>query len=209
MLVLLEARFRKMLDAQTVVYEQTLKLQENQSSVPEHEIEIACGRLDRQERQIVREADRALVLLREDGTTVAFPEAIQQARDDMQTVADRLGEVKIGLITQGLEEDIIAVLEETLAALQQALKESRAKQSQPQQGSPGEPGEQSLVDQLAELRMIRALQNRVNTRTQRYGTILDGEPAVDDDLLEALDELALRQERIFEATRDLDSGRNK
>lgn len=210
MLVLLEARFRKMLDAQVKVYEQTKQLDASKSSIPEHEVEITSGRLDRQERQIVREADRALVLLREDGTTVAFPEAVEQARDDMQAVAKRLGKVKIGIITQGLEEDIIMALEETLAALQQALKEAREKKSQPpSKGSGGGQGEQSLVDQLAELRMIRALQNRINRRTERYGEILGDEPAIEVDLLEALNELALRQERVFQATRDLDSGRNK
>lgn len=209
MLVLLEARFRKMLDAQVEVYEQTKKLEASQSSVPEHEIEIASGRLDRQERQIVREAERALVLLREDGTTVAFPEAIEQARDDMQTVAKRLGQVKIAMITQGLEEDIITALEETLAALQQAIKKSRAQKSQQSQQKQGSPGEKPLVDQLAELRMIRALQNRINRRTKRYGEILGDQPAIEADLLEELDTLARRQERIFEATRDLDSGRNQ
>jgi len=208
MLVLLEARFRKMLGAQVEVYEQTKKLEASQSTVPEHEIEIASGRLDRQERQIVREADRALVLLREDGTTVAFPEAIEQAREDMQEVAKRLGEVKIRRFTQDLEEDIILALEETLAALQEAIKKVRAQKSQPQQSS-GSPGEKPLVDQLAELRMIRALQNRVNRRTRRYGEILGDQPAIEVDLLEALDKLALRQERIFQATRDLDSGRNQ
>lgn len=207
-LVLLEARFRKMLDAQVVVYEQTKKIDANQSSVPEHEIEISSGRLARQERAIVREADRALVLLREDGTTVAFPEAIQQARDDMQSVEKRLSEVKTGVITQGLEEDIIAALEETLAALQQAIKEARARKGQPQQSS-GSPEDQSLVDQLAELRMIRALQGRINRRTERYGQLIGDQPTADPDLREALDELAVRQERVFQATRDLDSGRNK
>lgn len=207
-LVLLEARFRKMLDAQVVVYEQTKKIDTNQSSAPEHEIEISSGRLARQERAIVREADRALVLLREDGTTVAFPEAIQQARDDMQSVEKRLSEVKTGVITQGLEEDIIAALEETLAALQQAIKEARARKGQPQQSS-GSPEDQSLVDQLAELRMIRALQGRINRRTERYGQIIGDQPTADPDLREALDELAVRQERVFQATRDLDNGRNK
>ena len=209
MLVLLEARFRKMLDAQVEVYEQTKKLEASQSTAPEHEIEIASGRLDRQERQIVREADRALVLLREDGTTVAFPEALEQAREDMQSVAKRLGQVKIGMLTQGLEEDIITALEETLAALQQAIKKARAQKSQPSQQQQGSPGEQPLVDQLAELRMIRALQNRINRRTKRYDKILGDKPAVEADLLEELSKLARRQERIFEATRDLDTGRNQ
>jgi hypothetical protein len=90
MLVLLEARFRKMLDEQVEVYEETRKLDAASDAAPEHEIEIASGRLSRREKLIVREADRALVLLREDGSSVAFPEAVEQARDDMQQVADRL-----------------------------------------------------------------------------------------------------------------------
>lgn len=208
MLVMLEARFRKMLDAQVIVYEQTKLLHESEASAPRHEVEIASSRLARQEAEITREADRALVLLREDGTTVAFPEAIEQARDDMRSVEKRLAQVKIAVITQGLEEDIVTALEETLAALQQALKEARAQKGQPQQGA-GEPGDQALVDQLAELRMIRALQDRINRRTKRYGDIIGDQVTADPDLRDALEELAIRQERVFQATRDLDSGRNK
>jgi len=206
-LVLLEARFRKMLAAQIEVYEETLQLAGAQNVQP-HELEIAGGRLSRKELQIVDLADRALILLREDGTSVAFPEAVEQAREDMLQTARRLREVKLGQITQGLEQDIIAALEEVLAALQQALKEMRQQQAQQQQAT-GQPGEQSLVDQLAELRMIRALQQRVNLRTKRYGELIEGEQALAADLLEALDQLAVRQQRIFRATRDLNSGANQ
>jgi hypothetical protein len=209
LLVLLEARLRKMLEMQNKVYDETKKLDKSAESVPQHELEIASASLSRQEDQIAGEADRALMLLQEDGSSVAFPEALQQAHEDMQTVSDRLKRVKTEKITQALEEDIIATLEETLAALQKALKDLRDKKSQPQQGGGGEPGEQALVDQLAELRMIRALQDRVNKRTLFYDEILDGQQAADPELLEALDELAERQEQIYRATHDLDQGTNK
>ncbi|NOY42414.1 MAG: hypothetical protein GXP26_11330 [Planctomycetes bacterium] len=207
-LVLLEARLRKMLDAQIEIYEQTKKLDAAKENTQTHELEIASGRLSRKEQKILRDADRAMVLLREDGTSVAFPEALGQAIDDMQAVAKRLADVKLGIITQGLEEDIIATMEEILASLQQAIKELREQKSQQQQGE-GQPGEQSLVDQLSELRMIRALQMRVNRRTTKYDEMIDGEQALEAELLEALDKLAIRQERIFEATRDLDTNRNQ
>ncbi|WP_428303975.1 hypothetical protein [Lacipirellula sp.] len=206
MLVLLEARFRKMLDEQIEVYDETKKLDAASQKAPAHELEIASGRLARKETLIVREADRALVLLREDGTSTAFPEAIEQARDDMESIAERLRETRVDLITQGLEEDVIAALEETLAALQQALKDLREQkqQGQPQQGG-GEPGEKPLVDQLAELRMIRSLQVRVNKRTQQYGAMIEGEQAEDTDLIEAIEGLAVRQQKIFQATRELNT----
>lgn len=208
MLVMLEARIRKMLDQQVHIYEETMQLDAAAAKAPVHEMEIASGRLSRKEVLIVREADRALVLLREDGTSVAFPEAIEQARDDMQSVADRLRDAKVDLITQGLEEDVIAALEESLAALQQALKELRDQKGQPPPGGQAPPGEKPLVDQLAELRMIRALQSRVNRRTEQYGAMIEGEQAMEGELLEALDSLALRQQRIFQATRDLGTKEN-
>ena len=209
-LVLLEARIRQMLDAQNVVYEQTKQIHESADQVAAHELTIAAARLSRKERQIVREADKALVLLREDGTSVAFPEALEQVRADMETVADRLNDTKVAAVTQALEEDIIASLEETLAAFQQALKELREKKSQPQQPSQqGSPGEQPLVDQLAELRMIRSLQNRINRRTTLYGNMIEGEQAVEPDLLEALEELAERENRVYKATLDLHHGANQ
>ncbi len=208
MLVLLEARFRKMLDEQVAVYEETQKLDAAGKNVPEHELEIAAGRLGRREQLIVREADRALVLLREDGTSVAFPEAVEQARDDMQAIAKRLDDAKVDLLTQTMEEDVITALEETLAALQQALEQLRQQQSQQQSGG-SSPGEQPLVDQLAELRMIRTLQLRVNRRTQQYGALVEGEQAYEADVLELLDELALRQAKIVQATRDLETESNQ
>jgi hypothetical protein len=209
MLVLLEARFRKMLEEQNEVYDETKKLDKASVTAPEHELEIASGRLSRRERLIVREADRALVLLREDGTSIAFPESVEQARDDMQQIADRLNRVKVDLLTQTMEEDVIAALEETLAAIQQSLEKLRDQKAQQPGGRGGAPGEQALVDQLAELRMIRALQLRINRRTQQYGALVEGEQATESELLAMLDELALRQAKIVQATSDLEQGNNR
>jgi hypothetical protein len=127
----------------------------------------------------------------------------------MQTIADRLGDAKVERITQGLEQDVIASLEETLSMLQQAIEKLRSQQGGGQQKGGGAPGEQPLVDQLAELRMIRALQLRVNRRTQEYGKMIQGEQAEKSDLLEALDRLAMRQEKILRATRDLNTDSNQ
>jgi hypothetical protein len=209
MLVLLEARFRKMLEEQNAVYDETKKLDKASATAPEHELEIASGRLSRRERLIVREADRALILLREDGTSIAFPESIEQARDDMQQIAERLNRVKVDMLTQGMEEDVIAALEETLAAIQQSLEKLRDQKAQQPGGGGGEPGEQALVDQLAELRMIRALQLRINRRTQQYGALVEGEQATEAEVLNMLEELALRQAKIVQATSDLDKGNNR
>jgi len=213
MLALLEGRFRKMLEVQIRIYEDTIRL----DKVPEEErqlrVPIPAGKLASDERKLVIDADKALNLLIEEGSSIAFPETVEQMRDDMQQVSDRLDEAKVGGITQTIEEDIIAALEEMIEALQKAqqdLEEQKEQQQQP----PMRPQDMPLVDALAELKMIRALQMRVNTRTKRYSRLLDDgdDPtgqATDQDLLEALAKLADRQERIYQITRDIVLGKNR
>ena len=208
MLVMLKARLRLMLDMQMKIYEETIRLDEGREDRPAHEIEIACGKLRRREQKIFQEAERALILLREDGTSVAFPEALRQARMDMRQIADRLAELKTGPITQGLEEDVIQALEETVDAMGKALQKLQNNQGKPS-GKGGKPGEKPLVDALAELRMIRALQVRVNRRTERYGKLIQAQPAMAPEVETGMDELANRQEKIFQATHDLHTRQNR
>ena len=208
-LTLLAARFRKMLDAQNKVYDGTVRVDKVPQAQRDHDDEIEAARLSREESLIVREADRALVLLREEGSSLAFPETVGLMRDDMQQVADRLAETKVGSLTQQLEQDIIEALEETIAALDKAIKDLDKKRTPPGQSPPaGQPTDPPLVDKLAEIKMIRALQMRINRRTQRYGKIIEGEQAETPELLDALAKLAERQQRIYQATIDLSQSRN-
>ena len=62
---------------------------------------------------------------------------------------------------------------------------------------------------LAELKMIRALQMRVNTRTARYSKMVEGEQAENAELVDALQRLAERQQRIHRVTHDLQMGKNQ
>jgi hypothetical protein len=205
----LAARFRKMLELQTAVYEGTVQLDHVPEAQRTHDHEIESARLSRQESQIVHEVDKALLLLHEDGSSVAFPEAIEQMRDDMRQVTDRLAALKVEKITQGLEKDIMAALEETIAAFEQSRKDLEKKKTPPgQQPSAGQPDEMSLVEKIAELKMIRSLQMRINNRTKTYGEMIQGDQAETPDLLKALDGLAERQQRVYKATADLQRGRN-
>ncbi|MBL9122921.1 MAG: hypothetical protein JNG90_04770, partial [Planctomycetaceae bacterium] len=129
-LAMLEARFRKMLELQVEVYEGTIRLDRLPAESRGRGSEIEASRLAKSEAQIALEADKALTLLREEGTAVAMPEALEQTRDDMRSVAAKLAEFDVAAITQGLEEDIIASLEEMIAALEKAQQDLEAQQSQ-------------------------------------------------------------------------------
>ena len=206
-LAMLQARFLKMLQVQRVVHEGTCRLDEASKDGMTHNQEIEASRLSSQEAQIVLEADKALTLLREEGSAVAFPEALVQVRDDMRQVAGLLAKAEVGQLTQGIEEDVMAALEEIIEALDVAQKDAEKRRDRPPSGgSPGEPRDPSLVDLLAEIKMIRALQLRVNNRTGRYAKLISGERAENSQTLEALRLLAERQKRIHQITRDLERG---
>jgi hypothetical protein len=214
MLALLEGRFRKMLEMQLKVYEDTTQLDRDSRSAPDATTAIRAGALAFEQRKIVIEADKAHTLLLEEGSSVAFPETVDQMREAMQQAADRLANGKVGAITQGIEEEVIATLEELIAALRQAQQDLEQQQQQAEQMTPGQPQERPLVDHLAEIKMIRALQMRVNTRTKRYAKLLadSNDPkgqAVDPDLQDALGKLAEREARVLRITRDIVLGKNR
>ena len=135
----LAARFRKMLEMQTAVYDGTVRLDQVPEAQRTHDHEIESARLSREESQIVHEVEKALSLLHEEGSSVAFPEAVEQMRDDMRQVAERLAAVKIDKLTQGIEQDIIAALEETIAALEKSIKDLEKKRTPPGQQAHGRP----------------------------------------------------------------------
>ena len=97
-----------------------------------------------------------------------------------------------------------------IESLKKAQKDQESKKTPPGQSPPpGQPQEPPLVDMLAELRMIRALQMRVNVRTERYSKLIDGEQASTEEMIAAVRQLAERQRRIQQITRDLDIGKNQ
>ena len=70
------------------------------------------------------------------------------------------------------------------------------------------------VKEIAELKMIKSLQERVNKRTTRYSRLLqdDQDPvgqANAAELVDALKKLSQRQQEVYRITRDLVLGKNK
>src|SRR5205823_273569 len=114
------------------------------------------------------EATKAIDMLQSEGSAVAFPEVFQQVREDMKHVQKRLEGVDTGKVTQAIEEDIISTLKEMIEALKKAKQDLEAKKNPPKgnPGPPPPPQDQKLLDQIAELKMIRSMQLRVNDRTK-------------------------------------------
>ena len=214
----LETRFRKMLAMQIAVFDDTQRLVKIPEAKRNKSFQIQSNKVALAERRIVDEADRAILLLVEEGSSVAFPEATEQMRGDMEQIAKQLSEANVSQMTVGLEEDVITALEEMIAALQQAQKdaeERKQQQQQPQQqNQQGGEQDQPLVNAIEELKMIRALQMRVNKRTDRYSKMIaDADDpvgqATDPEIIESLEQLAEREARIQSITSDIVAGKTR
>jgi hypothetical protein len=210
MLAALEARCQKMLQMQIEVRDGTVRvfraIEENVDKKPSRANEQKALQLSDREQQIVDEATKAIQMLEAEGSAVAFPEVFIQVREDMRHVARRLGKADVGTVTQVIEEDIINTLKEMIEALKKAQQQLQANRSNPSQ-SPNQ--NQKLLDLLAELKMIRSMQVRVNSRTKVYGEKYQGEQADDGDIRHELNDLAGRQQKIFEVTDNIYRGKNK
>jgi hypothetical protein len=207
-LTALEARFRKMLSLQLLVYNDTVLLAKN--AKPD-DIKDRARQLSRNEDAIVQEVQKALVLLKEEGSSVAFPEATEAIRDDMQSIVARLDQANVGELTQTIEQNVIEALEEMIDAMQKEIEKAKDKDQSKdqQQQQQQEQGENPLVDALSELKMLRSLQLRINRTTKKLGRMIEGEQSLEPEVLDQLRTLSRRQSKIQQATYDLAIGRNK
>ncbi len=220
----LEKRCRYMLQMQIEVRDETVVLDKEITKEPEQKPTlIQTARVNKQadkEEEILREAAAALKLIQTEGSAVAFAEVFEQVSKDMENVANRLKRVNVDRVTQTIENDIIDTLKEMIAALQKAQKDVK-NQGKPSKGG-GQPPPQSLIDQLAELKMIYAMQRRVNARTTMYGKQYKGEQAPPpaaaasekekkhyEMIQNELKDLANRQEKIGKVTKDIATGKNE
>jgi len=207
----LETRLRRMLDMQNKVLEETSRLHEIAGEQPDRQVLVRATVLARDQAKVGSEGERALLLLQEEGSSAAFPEAIAQVNRDVTTAANRLEAGDVGAITLVIQSDIVQALEEMVEAVDRVRKDNEQKKQRKESQSPGSqmpPGAQPLIDQLAELRLIRTLQIRVNKRTEVLSKMLtDPDDVVgqasETDLIDQLKELGKRQESIEQVTRTI------
>ncbi|MEM6472262.1 MAG: hypothetical protein AAF802_22060 [Planctomycetota bacterium] len=207
----LESRLKKMLEMQSRVLDETMELATTPTSQRSRQTDLRAGEISFEQKKITVEADRAMLLLREEGSSVAFPEVVAQIRDDSDRIAERLSKSQIDAITQGIQQDVLAAIEEMIQALQQAQRdlEKQKQQGQAQQGQPGQPDEQPLVGQISELKLIRTMETRIKKTTERYAELLQSDDSSAQDLLPLLKNLSNRQAKLYKITRDLVLKRNQ
>ena len=203
----LQSRFRKMLSKEKKIEKETKQLAkisvENRTSAHTQR----TTRLSRTQSDIALDAQKALLILREEGSSITFPVVVEAMYEDMVNVSGMLKRGSVDDLTLSIEDDIIQTLREMIDALQKEMDEKEdEKESKPKKGKPQDP---KLVEDLAELKLLRAMQKRINGRTKRCSRLIDGSQAKDVEVVRLLEELSERQDRVRKATYDIHTGKGK
>ncbi len=177
-LVRLEDIFREMLDRQRAASGTTVELHGKRDADGKlrRADRLALSKLAEEQRDLAEMAREAYDLLIEDATSIVFPTVVEDMRDGLHAVAKLLDGRRTGEYTQTRQKEIETTLEELIDALQKASGGGGGGGGGNCQGRP------PLVTPLAELKLLRALQLRVNRRTKAFDK---ARPAKLDDVMQA------------------------
>ncbi len=196
----LEARFREMYDRQKVASAMTIDLDDkkvNLGSLNRRE-QLLLLRIATDELDISEVGQQAYDLLLEDGTSIVFPEALQDLRTDLDRVAAMLYDEQTNRLTQLLQKEIEAGILDLLDSLEEAKKEEESDGG----GGGGGGGDQPLLKKSAELKILRMQQQRLNRRTRRVDQ-LRGSDVPDATLDREVNQAAEMQIKLLEITERL------
>ena len=199
----LEARFSEMLARQERISAAT-KTYDKKAQAGGGKL----GRIDRlkvaklrtEEAALAEEAQKALDVIKEDGTSVVFPRVVEHLRDDLKNVARMLDDKRVGKYTQLAQQEIELTLKELLDALKKAQSQAKKKKGGGGQGGPS--GEPPLIPGLAELKLLKSAQLRVNRKTVAFDSVRGKKP-LDKLMKTELKNLVAMQEEIAEMAREI------
>ena len=170
-LATIEERLEKVLERHTAQVSETKKaFASRQESSPHYDRQgrQQLAGASKGEKSAAKDVDVVRKMLMDEGSTLVFPEALQDVSTDLGIVADRLDAQQAGATTQRIQQDI----SETLTELIRAVREELSKG--PGRGAAGGGckgggggGKKPLIPPIAELRMLRLQQVRIARGTRR------------------------------------------
>jgi hypothetical protein len=169
----LEERLLKMLAKERDVLDTTTRINDavvrNKGQMSDADRQKA-GTLADDQRSLLPVVDSALRLIEGDGSAIVFYEVLNEVRKDMDWIAGELETARLGDDTQLVEKQVIEQIQRMLEAVKKAQKElEEKKNNKNDQGQPMQPGDQSLIKKVEQLKLIRELQVQVNERTEAFG----------------------------------------
>ena len=167
-------------------------------------MEAVKSETEAKELGLAGKAQQALDVILDDGTSVVFPDVVEQLRDDLITAGNLLADnSRTDHYTATLQKEIETTLEELIEALQQAQQ-----QKQGSGGGGGGGGQEPLLPNSAELKLLRSAKLRINRRTTALDQSRPQGGPIDAVLKDETRRIAERQSEIAEMTvRILERGR--
>jgi hypothetical protein len=210
----LEARFRDMLSIQQRLTAQTQSLDKKRSESggelarsdrntlraigdEERRMEAVRSETESKDRGLAGKAQQALDIIIDDGTSVVFPDIVEQLRDDLISVGNLLADnLRADQYTVTLQKEVETTLEELIEALQQLQQQRQSSGG----GGGGGGGQEPLLPNSAELKLLRFAQLRINRRTVALDQARPHNAPLDDVHKGETQKIAERQSEIAEMT---------
>ena len=162
---------------------------------PSRALRLRISRIGREEQGIATDCNRVATGLDQEGAQV-FSFLLRANEEDLQRIAELLGpdgEYKTGELTQSLQQDVA----ERFGDLQQALKEEMRRRQQDQQNqSQNQNQQRQLVPDVAELKMLKKLEQYLEERTKTLIQLNEKGLAEGPMLQREIDRIANRHSRI-------------
>ncbi len=193
----LEARFREMLDRQNVASVMTIEIEDKRANLGQIRLrdQLLILRLATEELEIRELGQQAYDLLLEDGTSIVFPEVVQDLRVDLESAAELLQAERTDPYTQLVQKEVETTIQDLIDALKEAKQEGKKSGG----GGGGGGGKQPLLKKSAELKILRMRQRRLNRRTKKL-EIMREQPAMVDVVEKEIGDAATMQKKILEMT---------
>ena len=193
----LEARFRQMLERQNVASIMTIEIEDKRFNLGQIRLrdQLLILRLATEELEIRELAQQAYDLLLEDGTSIVFPEVVQDLRSDLESAAGLLQSERTDQYTQLVQKEVEITIQDLLDALKEAKKDGKKGGG----GGGGGGGKQPLLKKSAELKILRMRQRRLNRRTKKL-EIMREQPAMAEAVDKEISDAAAMQKKILDMT---------
>ena len=192
-LAALEARFRSMLSRERDVAGTIRDLRSVPADAWGRVHQLHLSEASQMQQRLQQDCDDTRRILVDEGTTIIVPELLAQMSGDMGEIIGYLERADVSESAAAVAQDVISLLEEVLAAIEQK-RQQNARAEGPPSGQPPE-GQKPLLPGSAELKLLRSAQLRMNNRTQELAERGAGQEAA---LAAELARLGIRQRRLAE-----------
>ncbi len=204
-----EERLAKILEEQKACNIQTRKTysrRNQKTSAYDRQAKQTLGELSKTEGSLAEEVQSVRNMLKKEGSTVVFPEVLREVQEDLAAVQKQLAQFEPGPLVQTTQEDIVRTLEELISAVRKELSKGHGRaMSGGGQGQGQGSGKAPLVPPVAELRMLRLQQLRVNAGTRRAQRMVESKQITQEAADAQYRKLSERQKRVTDIAKKMAS----